>query len=114
MKLFANTLIVLVIATVGCEQSQSKSALSALEADNAKLTRQLEDANKKTAEMDQRIGAIESADANQVRQLKDAIFRVESTVNSLKTSIGPLTGLNINHRIQTLETDVRFMKMKVR
>ena len=172
--------MVLLIATVGCDQSQLTTALSTLEADNARLTQQLEDANKKTAEMVLRISAIESAwknfelsfesdkrqeltkniaaveqmmeqatkdvksaagvlkrlhemeadvlnlrnmcekyasesaDADQLEQLKASISSVEKTVNTLKTSIGPTTGLNISYRIQTLETDVRFMKMKVR
>lgn len=180
MRFASITFILLVIATAGCDQSQFTTALSALEADNAKLTQQLEDANNKTAEVVLRISAIESAwkqfelsfesdkrqeltknitaveqmiaqaaknaessagvlkrfqeleaevlnlrdmckmhasdsaDANQLGQLNASISRVESTVNTLKTSIGPTIGSNISHRIQMLETDVRFMKMKVR
>ncbi len=168
MKLFPHAALILLIAATGCENAQTISALSALETANKQLTSRLDEAEKTTAQMEQKMGvlesdwkefeqnfepekrqnlkmniemveqmvgqvskdaesaegtlrklreleaeivkfrdlckkhAAESADANQVGQLKDGISKIGREVQALVS------------KLQRLESDFNFLKMKIR
>jgi septal ring factor EnvC (AmiA/AmiB activator) len=84
MKPVLHSLVVLLIATIGCENSQTTSILSGLEATNSQLKRQLDDESQKTAQMEQRVVSLE-AEWKRFEQNFDSEKRQELAKNIAET-----------------------------